>query len=151
MSLFASAVRRLRLPRWWRRAACAALALAAYPAFVLGTTYTLVLRSDLPGGRHGPQDAYRHSLASAIVAYTGTPRWVAWVTMVMEDDNGRGEASRAMDAHNNRIGARIGAEARSWSEMRANIDAAVAAGAVDADDPDRITWLPPARWRDHLY
>ena len=125
-------------------------ALAVYPVFVLATTYGIVLGSDLPGGRNGPKDAYRHSLASAIVAYTGSPRWVDWVTTVMEDD-GRGDAARAMDAHNNRLGARIGAEARSWNEMRAGIEAAVAAGEVGSDDPDRITWLPQTRWRDRLY
>lgn len=141
---------RPRLSVSWRRAVLAAAALAAYPAFVLGTTYAIVLDSGLPGGRHGPLDAYRHSLASAIVAYTGSPRWVDWVTRVMEDD-GRGDAARAMDAHNNRIGARIGADARNWSGMRAAIDAAVAAGDIDAGDPDRITWLPPERWRDRLY
>lgn len=141
---------RARLRRLSRRAAFAAAVLAAYPAFVLGTTYAIVLDSGLPGGRHGPQDAYRHSLASAIVAYTGSPRWVDWVTRVMEDD-GRGDAARAMDAHNNRLGARIGAKARSWTEMRAGIDAAVAAGDVQVQEPSRITWLPPERWRDHLY
>lgn len=138
------------LRRRLRRAVFAAMLLGSYPAFVLGTTYAIVHGGDLPGGRHGPKDAYRHSLASAIVAYTGSPRWVDWVTRVMEHD-GRGDAARAMDAHNNRIGARIGAEARSWSEMRAGIEAAVAAGGVDVDDANRITWLPRERWRDRLY
>jgi hypothetical protein len=79
--------------------------LAAYPAFVLGTVYTVTLRSELPGGRNGPRDAYRHSLASAVVAYTGWPAWVDWVTALTEGEAQR--ASRRMDAHNNRIAARI--------------------------------------------
>ncbi len=78
-----------------------ALLVAVYPAFVLGTTYAHWLSADLPGGRHGPSDAYRHSLVSATVAYTGSPRWVDWVTAVMEN-GGRGDAARTMDAHNNR-------------------------------------------------
>ncbi len=123
---------------------------AAYPAFVLGTVYVATLRSTLPGGRHGPKDAYRHSLASATVAYTGSPRWVEWVTAVMEN-GGEGDAARAMDAHNNRLGARIGAGATSWTHMRAAVRAAVDEGGVAVEDPNRITWLPPERWQERLY
>jgi hypothetical protein len=124
--------------------------LSVYPAFVLGTVYATTLRSDLPGGRHGPKDAYRHSLASATVAYTGSARWVEWVTAVMEN-GGEGDAAHAMDAHNNRLGARIGARADSWDEMRAEVLAAVQAGGVAVEDDDRITWLPSKHWRDRLY
>ncbi len=127
-----------------------ALLLAAYPAFVFGTVYLATSRSDLPGGRHGPKDAYRHTLASATVAYTGSPRWVDWVTAVMEGD-GRGDAARAMDARNNRIGARIGAGAASWNEMNAAVLRAVQAGGVAVEDEDRITWLPRERWQDRWY
>ena len=136
--------------RWLRRGIVAICLSALYPAFVLATVYVATSQSSLPGGRHGPRDAYRHSLASATVAFTGSPRWVAWVTVVMEND-GRGDDARAMDAHNNRLGARIGAHAKSWREMRAAVLAAVEAGDVDVQDPDRITWLPPARWRERAY
>ncbi len=127
-----------------------ALLAVAYPTFVLGTTYAHWLSVDLPGGRHGPSDAYRHSLASATVAYTGSSRWVDWVTAVMED-GGRGDPAHAMDAHNNRLGARIGATAGSWGEMQAGVLAAVKAGGMQASDPDRITWLPPDQWRERFY
>lgn len=136
--------------RYARRALIVAAVIGAYPAFVLGTVYTATTQSDLPGGRHGPKDAYRHSLASAIVAYTGSPRWVEWVTYAMEGD-GVADAARAMDAHNNRLGARIGAEAESWDRMRADIDAAVENGGVEIDDSNRITWLPRERWQERLY
>ncbi len=139
-----------RFARRWRFWSVAAVALAAYPTFVLGTVYANTLDSDFPGGRHGPKDAYRHSLASAIVAYTGSPAWVEWVTIVMERD-GKGDAARAMDAHNNRLGARIGAQATSWNEMRAAVLNAVMAGGVTVDDKNRITWLPPERWQNRLY
>jgi hypothetical protein len=135
---------------WLRRLVIVGALLAAYPAFVLGTTYAHWLSVDLPGGRHGPSDAYRHSLASATVAYTGSPRWVAWVTAIMEND-GHGDDARAMDAHNNRLGARIGAQAEDWDAMQSAVLAAVKSGDVDATDPNRITWLPPERWRDRLY
>jgi hypothetical protein len=141
--------RRRLLFRLRRPIAVVAL-LALYPAFVLGTVYAATSRSDLPGGRHGPKDAYRHSLASATVAYTASPRWVEWVTAVMEN-GGHGDDARAMDAHNNRIGARIGAEAGSWTQMQADVLAAVRAGAVTVESQDRITWLPPERWRERLY
>ena len=98
---------------------------------------------------HGPKDAYRHTLASATVAFTSA-RWVDWVTVVMEGD-GHGDVARAMDVRNNRIGARIGAEAESWNEMNAAVLQAVQAGGVAVEDEDRITWLPRERWRDRWY
>ena len=139
-----------RRTRRWRLYALAVLALAAYPAFVLVAVYSQWLGAGLPGGRNGPADAYRHSLASAVVAYTLSPRCVDWVTAVMER-NGQGNASRAMDAHNNRIGARLGAAASNWAAMQRDVRAAVDHGAIDAVSPDQITWLAPAAWQDRLY
>jgi len=137
--------------RRWRRRVLAALALAgAYPAFVMVAVYSQWFAAGLPGGRNGPADAYRHSLASAVVAYTSSPRCVDWVTAVMERD-GEGNPSRAMDAHNNRIGARIGAAATTWTAMQREVRAAVDHGAIDARSPEQITWLAPAAWQDRLY
>lgn len=136
--------------RWWRRITLAVALLAIYPAFVLGAVYAQCLGSDLPGGRDGPGDAYRHTLASAIVAYTSSPRCVYWVTRVMERDAGQ-RPDRAMDAHNNRIGARIGASAESWSSMQQAVLAAINNGTVDARSPDQITWRAPDAWRERLY
>lgn len=138
-----------RLQRW-RLPVLGLLAIAAYPAFVLSTVYWHVFQSGLDGGRNGPADAYRHSLASAIVAHTLSPRCVDWVTAVMEGDE-QGNASRAMDAHNNRIGARLGAAAPSWAAMLRDVRAAVEHGAVDAASTEQITWLAPAAWQDRLY
>ena len=73
--------------RWSRRVIVVGALLGAYPVFVLGVVYAKCLGSDLPGGRDGPGDAYRHTLASAIVAYTSSPRCVDWVTRVMERDS----------------------------------------------------------------
>ena len=135
---------------FWRRLFVAGAVLAAYPVFVLAATYTHFFASDFQGGRNGPADAYRHSLASAIVAYTLSPRCVDWVTAVMEHD-GEGHPARAMDAHNNRLGARIGATAESWDAMQQAVLAAVKNGAIDARSPDQITWRAPSAWRDRLY
>ena len=136
--------------RWLRRAILVGGLAAAYPVFVLGAVYAQCLGSDLPGGRDGPGDAYRHTLASAIVAYTTSPRCVDWVTRVMERD-GDGRPERAMDAHNNRIGARIGASADSWNSMQQAVLDAIHDGTVDARSPDQITWRASDAWRDRLY
>jgi hypothetical protein len=141
---------RRALPKLLRRGLPVALVLAAYPGFVLGTVYAHWFAASLPGGRNGPADAYRHALASATVAYTTSPRLVQLVTHVMERD-GNGNDSRAMDAHNNRLGARLGVEAPSWNAMQSAVLAAVKAGQIDARDDNQITWLPPNRWQNRLY
>ncbi|TBV76254.1 DUF6973 domain-containing protein [Pseudoxanthomonas winnipegensis] len=139
-------------PIWrrWRLLVVAAIGLAAYPTFVMASVYAYYTAAGLPGGRNGPADAYRHSLASATVAYTLSPRCVDWVTHVMEHD-GVGSAARAMDAHNNRIGASIGAAAHSWTAMHDAVRDAVEAGAIDAPSAQQITWLAPSAWQDRLY
>jgi hypothetical protein len=131
-------------------AVTALLLVMFYPVFVLATVYSHWFAAGLPGGRNGPGDAYRHSLASATVAYTGSPRWMEWVTFVMERD-GRGSDSREMDAHNNRLGARIGSEAKSWRSMQAAVWTAVQSGGIEAKNDNQITWLPPERWQNRLY
>jgi hypothetical protein len=136
--------------RWSRRVIVVGALLGAYPVFVLGAVYAKCLGSDLPGGRDGPGDAYRHTLASAIVAYTSSPRCVDWVTRVMERDSD-GRPEHAMDAHNNRIGAQIGASATSWTSMQQAVLAAIHNGTVDARSPDQITWRAPDAWRERLY
>lgn len=120
----------------------------AYPAFVLVFTWTHVARSSLPGGRNGPLDAYRHTLASAVVSYTLSPGAVELATWFLE---GSKKDSDRMDRHNNRIGAEIGAQARSFAEIEATVRARVARGAVDATDASQIRWLSPDRWRAGLF
>lgn len=119
--------------------------LSVYPVFVLGYTWMKVLQSDLPGGRHGPLDAYRHTLASAIVAHTFNEDVVDWVGDVMEDD---GYVSQRMDKHNNRIGAGIGTRARTFFEIEAAVAKRVSKGRVMARDPEQSTWLPKVMWKD---
>ena len=116
---------------------------SAYPAFVLGYTWNHVVRSNLSGGRHGPLDAYRHTLASAVVGFTLGPRAVEWATWAMES---AGKDADRMDRHNNLIGGGIGASARSFSEIEPAVRAQMLRGAVNALDPGQVTWLPPERW-----
>lgn len=49
-----------------------AIVLAVYPMFVFASMYSHWFAAALPGGLNGPADGYRHSLASATVAYTGS-------------------------------------------------------------------------------
>lgn len=90
------------------------------------------MRSDLPGGRDGPLDAYRHTLASAVVAYTLDPVVVEWATRALER---KFYDANAMDRHNNRIGARIGYHARSFSEIEPAVREQVLGATVNASDP----------------
>ncbi|RQO45949.1 hypothetical protein DBV14_23175 [Variovorax sp. KBW07] len=118
--------------------------IASYPAFVLGYTGAHVVQSELPGGKNGPLDAYRHTLASAVVAYTLSPVAVYWTTRVME--SGDKDANR-MDRHNNRIGAAIGAQAVRFDEIEPSVLAHVLQGSVGANDSQMTTWLPASDWR----
>jgi hypothetical protein len=128
--------------RRWRWVALIA-AVVAYPMWLMSYAYFFSLTSGLPGPRHGPQDAYRHALASAVLAFTISPRAVEWATSVMEAAE---DPSSRMDRHNNAIGAQIGAETASFGQLRPQILSRVAAGRVNAADPRQVTWLPPNQW-----
>ncbi len=122
--------------------------LLAYPLALVGATYAITLSSGLPGGSHGPCDAYRHALASAFVAYTLSPNCVEWVTDCMEGEDP--EASHVMDAHNNRVGIRVAASATSLADLIGKVRRAVERGAEIAprtlSDRRRIVWLPEEEW-----
>lgn len=134
-----------RKRRWRTGLVLIGMLLTAYPAFVLTYTWSHVLQSPLPGGRHGPLDAYRHTLASAVVAYTLDARAVGLVNGVMER---RGRRSNAMDIHNNLIGARIGARAMRFSDIEPMVARSVASGSIDAASTDQTTWLPQSDWKE---
>lgn len=68
--------------------------------------YGIAMNTRLPGRSDGPQDAFRHTYASALVSRFLSPRVVELVTVVCErDDN---SPSDRMDRHNNQLGMRIG-------------------------------------------
>lgn len=136
------------MKRRWKLLSVAAsvcMIFATYPTFVLGYTWIKVAQSDLPGGRHGPLDAYRHTLASAIVSYTLNEGVVERVSGVMEHQE---IATHRMDRHNNRIGASIGSKAKSFWEIEPAVAKRVAKGKLMARDSDQSTWLPKAMWGD---
>lgn len=121
------------------------IVLSLYPLCVLLYTWNCVFRSDLEGGRHGPLDAYRHALASAVVSYTLNQGAVDLITHLMES---RGKDSNRMDHHNNRVGAQIGADSKSFRELEPSVRQAVSNGSVNSTNANQITWLPEAKWRD---
>jgi hypothetical protein len=136
-----SAPRKTSLRRWWLLSAAL---LVSYPVSVLAFTWSYVLSSDLPGGRHGPLDAYRHTLASAFVSYTLHPRAVHFVSNVMESNEKR---SSTMDRHNNANGARIGFTVQSISEIEPAVAQSIANGQIYSTHPNQSTWLPKEDWR----
>jgi len=128
-----------------RRIGVLALILSIYPLGVLVYTWSYVLRSEFEGGRHGPLDAYRHALASAVVSYTLSEGAVDIVTSLMESKNKR---SNTMDRHNNLIGARIGSTANTFLEIEPSVRQSVLGGTVDSTNANQISWLPTETWRD---
>jgi len=130
-------------PRRWTLRLAMAGVVVIYPLWVFGYAYGYSLTSGMPGARHGPQDAYRHTLASALVAYTLSPAVVDWVTTVMEFAD---DPSSRMDRHNNAIGASIGAAAEALAQIRPQVLERVQAGRIDATDPQQVSWMPPHQW-----
>ena len=128
----------------WRYGVASAVLVLSYPVTVLTYTWSFVLVSNLEGGRHGPLDAYRHTLASAFVSYTTAPSLVTLVSFVMENNTKR---SSAMDRHNNAIGASIGQDAVKLSEIETLVAKSIKNGAVDSKHAQQFTWLPKEDWR----
>jgi hypothetical protein len=119
--------------------------MSLYPALILGYTWFHVANAQFPGGRNGPLDAYRHTLASALVAYTLDKRVVNSVSTVMEFQNSR---SNLMDKHNNGIGANIGMRAVSFSDIQPAVMNAVNQGTNNAKSPSQVTWLTSEYWKE---
>lgn len=122
-----------------------AFILGIYPLCLLMYTWTCVFQSDLEGGKNGPLDAYRHTLASAIVSHTLGEWAVKATTFIMESKT---SASGAMDRHNNRIGMKIGSHATSFKDLEPMVRARVMKGKCSSTKTDQITWLPKTKWRN---
>lgn len=118
--------------------------LGIYPLCILIYTWTCVFQSDLEGGKNGPLDAYRHTLASAIVSHTLGEWAVKVTTFVMESKT---SASGAMDRHNNRIGMKIGSHAKSFKDLEPLVRTRVMEGRCSSTKAEQITWLPKTKWR----
>jgi hypothetical protein len=118
-----------------------------YGLFVLGFVWWQCFTSPLLGGRNGPLDAYRHTLASAVVAYTTSPKIVGLVSTIMER---KGYAANLMDVHNNTIGAQIGNNAANFSALKPAVILHISQGAINANTATQTTWLPPPYWSESV-
>lgn len=119
----------------------------SYCAFVLCYVWWQCYISALQGGRNGQLDAYRHTLASAVVAYSSSAKVVGLVTTVMESKN---KPPNLMDQHNNAIGAIIGKNAATFYEIKPAVMMLIMQGAVNTKKTTQITWLPRQYWRESL-
>jgi hypothetical protein len=118
-----------------------------YPIFVLSFVWWHCYQSPFKGGTNGPLDAYRHTLASAVVAYTTSPKLVEITTFWMENKN---QPANLMDQHNNAIGAKIGSNANAFSNLPSIVTAQILHGKVNASNPNQITFLPKSWWKDSV-
>jgi hypothetical protein len=144
-SQHASILRKVKVKRkTLLRLSALAMLVSVYPLCVLFYTWGSVFRSDLEGGRHGPLDAYRHTLASAVVSYTLGQWAVNFTTGLMES---RGKDSNNMDSHNNRIGAGIGVSSKSFHDLEPSVRQSVLNGAVNSTNTNQVTWLPKEKWK----
>lgn len=124
-----------------------ALALCIYPLFIMIYTVSHVNQSDLEGGGNGPLDAYRHTLASAVVTYT-LGEWAVNITSYfMESEK---SVTAEMDRHNNHIGAKIGSHAKSFKDIEPTVRQHVLEGACFSMKDEQTTWLPKSYWRKRL-
>lgn len=121
---------------------------AIYPAIVLSFVWYHCFVSDFQGGKNGQLDAYRHTLASAVVAYTLSPKAVSLVTLIIEIGD---DPDNLMDRHNNAIGALIGIGATSLSQINETVIQHVKNGTENAADSNQITWLAKPFWERSLF
>lgn len=112
------------------------------PATFVLAMYITAHRTGLPGRRGGPQDAFRHTYTSALVARYSSAEVVGLVTYLTEAD--AESPQDQMDIHNNTLGAKLGA---SYSgSLYDLIFERVRAAEVNAVSSDVIRVLPESSW-----
>jgi hypothetical protein len=121
---------------------------ALYGLSVLSYVWWHCVNSNLPGGKYGPLDAYRHTLASAVVAYSSSPKLVIIITKIME---GKGRPIDKMDQHNNAIGAAIGEQADSLSSLEQCVKNQILKGTTNTQNIMQSTWLSKVFWRENIF
>lgn len=107
--------------------------------------YSIAMNTGLPGRRGGPQDAFRHTYACAVVTKYISPKVVMFVTQVSERN--KESPFDQMDMHNNMIGLKIGLSSKNLYQA---VKQAVAEGQINAQDSEQITWLPENKWSNGL-
>jgi hypothetical protein len=121
-----------------------AFVVAVYFSIIV-SLYLFAMNTQLPGRRGGPQDAFRHTFSSALVARYISPYAVELVTLALERDNF--SDMDLMDRHNNRVGIGIGL---SNDPIYETVLKKIEQGQINAKDRDQITWLRKSRWSGGL-
>ena len=107
--------------------------------------YITAHQTGLPGRRGGPQDAFRHIYASAVVSKYLSPKVIELVTNICErDDN---DPHDIMDRHNNKIGVLIG---KNSDSLYKTVLINVKRGKANAKDSGQVTWLSKDQWSGGL-
>jgi hypothetical protein len=130
-----------------------------FPATLLVAVWAHVFMSNLPGGRNGPLDAYRHMLASAYLSFALGPKSVEIVTTIMESCSKR---SCQMDRNNNILGAKIGTEHSSLIDLEPAVTREIfsmkeeLARSVNPEDETpsalgRPKWLASRDWGSGMF
>lgn len=103
--------------------------------------YLIAMNTGFPGRRGGPQDAFRHTFATAMVSRYFSPKAVEIVTLLCETDTD--SPFDRMDIHNNRVGMLLGL---TQAPIYGTVLEKIKAGAVNSEVDDQITWLVPENW-----
>lgn len=98
------------------------LGLLRWPQDIYDDALKDAQQSGLPGPHNGPQDAYRHCLASCESARENgetATQCMAWANEKKGDwKRGQEQGERAMDDHNNAIGIGFGSSANSFQDCK---------------------------------
>lgn len=107
--------------------------------------YVIAHNTNLPGRKGGPQDAFRHIYASAVVSKYTSPKLVELVTTLFESD--QTSPHDIMDAHNNKIGILIGLNSKSiYKTVLSNVKR----GQANTKSSGQVTWLSKEKWSGGL-
>jgi hypothetical protein len=120
------------------------LAIVSLWFILIGPFYLVAMMTHLPGMRGGPQDAFRHTFASSVIAKTISPKIVDFVTELCERDDH--SLFDQMDRHNNHIGKILGANSSAVSDLYAQVLTVVQQGEIQNANPNQTTWLPESHW-----
>lgn len=112
--------------------------------FIL-SMHGLAIQTGLPGYRGGPQDAFRHTLASAYVSrYLGGWAVESFTEFSEKDSNSNYDL---MDRHNNNIGKIIGL---GEAPVYETVSTYVKNGQVNSIEIMTVRWLPQEKWGNFL-
>jgi len=96
--------------------------------------------SGLPGPRNGKQDAYRHCVAAGELARISTESTAVSLGDAYESYAGGPSREVEMDKFNNRVGAKIGADSSSFSEVESGCKKALNDGNLSVIGRENVVF-----------